>query len=1077
MKFQYLKFRYVNLVSFCLLFSLGLVAQTNDDGVNTTTGPNLKCGDLGTLTIDGRDIQISNLKITNEGPGLAGPSFIGYYLSTDEDITTDDIFLGEDFVGQLIPGANSTENFSTTLDEDIADGNYFIGIVVDYQEQVAERSGEDNACYYSNRVTVGENVLPNLQCGDLGTFTVNGNLIRIANLTITNTGSDVSKASFIGYYLSTDTEFTSGDIFLGDDYIRSLDPGESSTESFSKTLSGIPNGTYYLGIRVDYRNQVTEIDESDNQCFYNNPRITVLGENRPNLTSNDLGTLTVVNNLVTITDLDVTNDGDAEAGQSTLGFFLSRNRTISTSDVFLGEVVVNALAAGASTSINFSEELSDLPQGTYYLGVLLDFKNEVSETSGSDNKYYYTSPRIRISEDNQANLKCSDLGVLTVNGNDISIAGLQIINDGTASAAENTIAIYLSRNTGISNNDFLLGEETIPALPAGATHTLSFSATIGNGLPSGSYFVGVLIDAESEVPESDERDNSCHYASPKISLNMDTRPNLTCQDIGALETGEDTITLKNYTIVNNGLSVAGRSHIGFYLSRNTSISTNDLRLGEYDIPSLDPDEVFEIESVGFNTLGLEPGLYYFGVIVDYKKEVSEISGSDNTCFIDSPKVEVKEILIPNLIFQDKGRLSIDGATIRISALRVFNDGNIDAAGSNVGYYISVDDEITTEDFLIGRDYVDVLRPGARSTENLLVTPTNIPIGEYYVGAILDYQEAVEESNEIDNICLYDSPKYIVTEINYAGCGCGGSDFIEVCDDFSHYVPGPVADQSDCWNTISGDTGGPEDALVVLDTTNGNQYLQVTGTNDAVLQMGQGVETLKHELNFVINVRPGGGANFDILHGYFPGGVTNVASSVSLGGTGVGSLRAGGSTTIFTYPVDEWIRVRQVFDGISGNTRLFIDGLMVGEWPFRYTAGSIFGGAEKLEGINFYPSNTSSEFWIDEVIFGRTVSNKSTDLWDNKIALSSSRLNTTDLEVYPNPSNTGLFNISLEQENLAGEAVLEIVNLNNQLIQQTKLYVDQQFKTTVDLSGNAQGLYIARLKLNDQIFTKKLLLLE
>ena len=124
-------------------------------GVSWTNGacnsgkPNLTCGSLGSLSINGNTLSISNLKIINNGNATAGSSYIGYYLSKNTNITRSDIYLGEDFVSSLVGGASSTESFSKSLNG-IADGTYYLGIIVDYKNQVSESSGSDNTCYYAS---------------------------------------------------------------------------------------------------------------------------------------------------------------------------------------------------------------------------------------------------------------------------------------------------------------------------------------------------------------------------------------------------------------------------------------------------------------------------------------------------------------------------------------------------------------------------------------------------------------------------------------------------------------------------------------------------------------------------------------------------------------------------------------------------------------------------------------------------------------------------------------------------------------------------------------------------------------
>jgi hypothetical protein len=80
----------------------------------------------------------------------------------------------------------------------------------------------------------------------------------------------------------------------------------------------------------------------------------------------------------------VINQGNSAASAFRIGFYLSSDVTITSSDTFLGLCSVASLSAGSST--NCSRTLT-VPQvsGTYYLGAIADDQNVISETSETNN--------------------------------------------------------------------------------------------------------------------------------------------------------------------------------------------------------------------------------------------------------------------------------------------------------------------------------------------------------------------------------------------------------------------------------------------------------------------------------------------------------------------------------------------------------------------------------------------------------------------------------------------------------------------------------------------------------------------
>jgi len=84
-------------------------------------------------------------------------------------------------------------------------------------------------------------------------------------------------------------------------------------------------------------------------------------------------------------------------------------------------------------------------------------------------------------------------------------------NRGTISESSVRTNFYLSTNRTISTGDTFLGSATF-SLSAGASSTLSASVTIPVSVASGSYFFGVLTDADNSIGEVDESNNAAGLA-------------------------------------------------------------------------------------------------------------------------------------------------------------------------------------------------------------------------------------------------------------------------------------------------------------------------------------------------------------------------------------------------------------------------------------------------------------------------------------------------------------------------------------------------------------------------------------
>jgi large repetitive protein len=82
----------------------------------------------------------------------------------------------------------------------------------------------------------------------------------------------------------------------------------------------------------------------------------------------------------------VKNQGTAAAAASTVGFYLSTDTVIATTDVLVGSVSVGALAVGASQTVTLSVAVPTTVAATsYYVGALADSKSVVVESNETNN--------------------------------------------------------------------------------------------------------------------------------------------------------------------------------------------------------------------------------------------------------------------------------------------------------------------------------------------------------------------------------------------------------------------------------------------------------------------------------------------------------------------------------------------------------------------------------------------------------------------------------------------------------------------------------------------------------------------
>ncbi len=208
------------------------------------------------------------------GSGSVGSGFsTGVYLSNDAGISTSDRLLttisepstlsaGDQFGARVFSG-------QVVIPGSVSPGTYWVGVILDNSNAVAETDEGNNTA--SRQITiVSSSSKPNLKvsgCSVSPDHASSGGTVQLS-FRAQNTGS--TGAAYFSYstFISTDQTFDGSDQMVG-----GLDvPGgwaagyDSGTQTVTVPLTGLADGTYYVGYVVDVGNQVPETNESDNYC-------------------------------------------------------------------------------------------------------------------------------------------------------------------------------------------------------------------------------------------------------------------------------------------------------------------------------------------------------------------------------------------------------------------------------------------------------------------------------------------------------------------------------------------------------------------------------------------------------------------------------------------------------------------------------------------------------------------------------------------------------------------------------------------------------------------------------------------
>lgn len=228
---------------------------------------------------------------------------------------------------------------------------------------------------------------------------------------------------------------------------------------------------------------------------------------------------------ITVSVIRIQNSGSSPSGPFDVDFYISRDIIIGdASDRFLTTRATPTGIAGPGVE-EFTTTLT-LPgvndpfwngDGNYYVGMVIDPDNTVTETNEANNDSVALLDDydiIRVVNTRQSDLTATVFDVVPeiTNAGTSLTANYNIRNTGGAAGAF-VVSFYLSTDTAITPADLLLRTETINSLAANAnTGNLSvqlslpgINAAFWNG--NGTYSIGMIIDSGNAITESNENNN------------------------------------------------------------------------------------------------------------------------------------------------------------------------------------------------------------------------------------------------------------------------------------------------------------------------------------------------------------------------------------------------------------------------------------------------------------------------------------------------------------------------------------------------------------------------------------------
>ena len=362
-----------------------------------------------------------NFKVQNSGFISSGTFKVGFYISKIGD-QTDKIFLDSRTFTNLNALTISDLN---TIDIKLPDaGNafwngdtgYYIGMSIDTGNEVIE-SNELNNIFVGREIdydvinVTGTQRLSNLTgtLFDVKPEPLNAGSKFNFDFTIANLGGATNAPIEVAFYLSKDKNISSiDDKFIVRTTLAALSANSNTGVMFMVNDLILPgtddsywngDGTYYVGMIIDPDNKIAESNEFDNRnmglaldyddVIINKTQSANLRAKSFDVTPEPLKAGSKFN-----FDFDIENLGGSSTGAFKASFYLSADRNITSSDKLLITTTIDDLKGKSSTGIRKMIDDLILPgindsfwtgDGTYYVGMVVDSSNVITESNELDN--------------------------------------------------------------------------------------------------------------------------------------------------------------------------------------------------------------------------------------------------------------------------------------------------------------------------------------------------------------------------------------------------------------------------------------------------------------------------------------------------------------------------------------------------------------------------------------------------------------------------------------------------------------------------------------------------------------------
>jgi len=318
------------------------------------------------------------------------------FLSLDGNWNTDDIELG--YASNLKPLDGNGDEYSQTISITIPygyTGSYYLLAVADAGSVNPDLNNDNNVM--ARPVTLNSIPVPDLQVSDftcLTEYPSNGQPITLV-YKVTNVGDGPTPDSYTNRVVYSRNTYGNGCFVANKVHTEVLEQNEYYYDTVEMVIPVPESGNFAIYAKANYNNAIFEMNTDNNQAMIpltltlNPPAdLVVTSVSRPNIV-NAGDEVTISWTVKNLGPNDLQGVGCSDV------VYLSTDEVFDVDDKLLGSVTYDVnLPKYTSTTNQLETVISGVPEGEYYIIIIVDGRNTFYETDEDNNTYCTPNPLV-----------------------------------------------------------------------------------------------------------------------------------------------------------------------------------------------------------------------------------------------------------------------------------------------------------------------------------------------------------------------------------------------------------------------------------------------------------------------------------------------------------------------------------------------------------------------------------------------------------------------------------------------------------------------------------------------------------